>query len=86
MKNAFTNFNKKAEFQALLDLHKPDFVIGMELWLTPEHYNREFFPSTLGYTPSRENRVTDTKRNGVFILIRTHCMQQNKSSLRQIVR
>lgn len=62
--------NKKAEFQALLDLHKPDVVIGTESWLTPEHHNSEFFPSTLGYIPFREDRVTDTKEGGVFILIK----------------
>ncbi|MCG8046380.1 MAG: hypothetical protein JAY66_11960 [Candidatus Thiodiazotropha taylori] len=62
--------NKKAEFQALLDLHKPDIVVGTESWLTPEHHDSEFFPSVLGYTPFREDRVTDTKGGGVFILVK----------------
>lgn len=52
--------NKKAEFQALLDLHKPDIVVGTESWLTKDHYDSEFFPQSLGFTPFREDRVTDT--------------------------
>ena len=52
--------NKKAEFQALLDLHKPDVVVGTEFWLTADHYDSEFFPQSLGYTPFREDMVADT--------------------------
>ena len=62
--------NKKAEFQALLDLHKPDIVVGTESWLTSDHYDSEFFPLSLRYTPFRQDRNKNKKGGGVFILVK----------------
>ena len=58
--------NKKADFHALLDLHKPGIIIGTESWLTPNHFVSEFFPKSLGYTPFREDRGADTVGGGVL--------------------
>ena len=52
--------NKKAEFQIIIDNHKPDIVVGTESWLNKTHLSSEVFPNSLGYTPFRQDRETDT--------------------------
>ena len=69
--------NKKAEFYALLDLHKPD-----ESWLTPNHYDSEFFPKSLGYTPFREDRGADTVGGCVFILVKDTIIATEQKQLK----
>ncbi|MCG7865188.1 MAG: hypothetical protein JAY74_02330 [Candidatus Thiodiazotropha taylori] len=74
--------NKKAEFHALLDLHKPDIVIGTESWLTPNHYDSEFFPKSLGYTPFREDRGAESAGGGVFILVKDTIIATEQKQLK----
>ena len=50
--------NKVPEFQCVIDTEKPDVVIGMESWLSPEISSSEIFP--LGYTAYRRDR--DSKK------------------------
>ena len=37
---------------------------------SPNHYDSEVFPKSLGYTPFREDRGADTVGGGVFILVK----------------
>ena len=74
--------NKKAEFHALLDLHKPDIVIRAESWLTPYHFDSEFFPKSLGYTPFREDWGADTVGGGVFILVKDTIIATEQKQLK----
>ena len=55
---------------ALLDLHKPDIVIGTESWLHKDILDfLGFSHHTLGTTPIRRDKSTDAKGGGVFILV-----------------
>ena len=61
---------KRVTFYALLDLHKPDIVIGTESWLHKDISDSEISPAHLGYNPSiKRDRSTDAKGGGVFILV-----------------
>ena len=62
--------NKKAEFDALLDKHKPDIVVGTESWLIPNHIDSEVFPKSLGFALFRQDRELGTSGGGVFILVK----------------
>ena len=77
--------NKKAEFQAIIDEHKPDIVVGTESWLTKNHLSSEIFPKSLGYTSFRQDRVADTCGGGVFILVEIHLLLLSRNSSKQIV-
>ena len=68
--------NKVSEFHCLLDIEKPDVVIGTESWLTPDISNNEIFPP--GYTPYRADRSATTRGGGVFILVQNNiiCTEQ----------
>jgi hypothetical protein len=72
--------NKKSEFYALLDHHKPDIVVGTESWLTEDHKDCEIFPKFLGYTPFREDR--SSKGGGVFILVKDTILATEQKQLK----
>ena len=74
--------NKKAEFQAIIDEHKPDIVVGTESWLTKNHLSSEIFPSSLGYTPFRQDREADTSGGGVFILVKDTLLATEQKQLK----
>ena len=67
--NCQSIINKRSEFQSVLDLEKPDLVIGTESWLNTDHLDSEIFPRSLGYTSFRRDRASGTKGGGVFILV-----------------
>ena len=52
----------------MLDQWLPDIVICTESWLTPEIYDAEIIPNSLGYTMYRRDR--GSRGGGVFILVR----------------
>ena len=53
----------------MLDIEKPDVVIGTESWLSPDIKDNEVFPSD--YTPYMADRLSTTKQSGgVFVLVK----------------
>ena len=61
---------KRSRFYALLELHKPDIIVGTESWLHKDILDSEVFPSSLGFNlPIRRNKSTDSKGGEVFILV-----------------
>ena len=68
--NCQSIINKRSEFQSVLDLEKPDLVIGTESWLNTDHLDSEIFPRSLGYSSFRRDRASGTKGGGVFILVK----------------
>ena len=64
--NCQSIINKRSEFQSVLDLEKPDFVIGTESWLNTDHLDSEIFPRSLGYTSFRRDRASGTKGGGGY--------------------
>ena len=60
--------NKLDQFHAMLDQWLPDIVICTESWLTPDIYDAEIIPNSLGYTMFRRDR--GSRGGGVFILVR----------------
>ena len=73
--------NKKAEFQAIIDSHNPDIIVGTESWLNKTHLSSEIFPSSLGYTPFRQDREADTCGGGVFILVKNTLIATEQKQL-----
>ena len=60
--------DKLDQFHAMLDLLLPDTVICTESSLTPNVYNAEIIPDSLGYTMFKWDR--GSRGGGVFILVR----------------
>ena len=61
---------KRSGFYAFLDYHQPDIVVETESWLHKDIPDCVVFPSFLGYNPPiRRDRPSDTKGDGVFILV-----------------
>ena len=60
--------DKLVQFHAMLNQWLPDIVICTESWLTPEVYNAEVIPDSLGNTMFRRDR--GSRGGGVFILVR----------------
>ena len=60
--------NKLDQFHAMLDQRLLDIVICTESWLTPDIYDAEIIPNSLGYTMFR--RDMGSRGGGVFILVR----------------
>ena len=56
--------NKKAELHTIIDSAKPDIILGIESWLTPEIKNSEIFPDS--FDAVRKDRASDAN-GGVFI-------------------
>ena len=48
--------NKAAELGVLLELHKPDIIIGTETWLSSDHHSSEYIPAE--YDVIRKDRAT----------------------------
>ena len=80
--NCRSIINKKAEFQTIIDEHRPDIVVGTESWLTKNHLSSEIFPNSLGYTSFRQDRVTDTCGGGVFILVKDNLIATEQKQLK----
>ena len=59
---------KLDQFHAMLNQWLTDIVICTESWLTPEIFNAEIIPDSLGYTMFRQDR--GSRGGGVFILVR----------------
>ena len=74
--------NKKSEFYAIIDNHKPDIVVGTESWLTKKHLSSEIFPSSLGYIPFRQDREAETCGGGVFILVKDTLIATEQKQLK----
>ena len=66
--------NKREEFSALLQLHKPDVIIGTETWLRDHDNNAEYFPSN--YDIYRNDRKSEsgcsTGHGGVILAIKSN--------------
>ena len=60
--------DKLDQVHAMLDQWLPDIVICTKSWLTPDIYDAEIIPSSLGYTMFRRDR--GSRGGGVFILVR----------------
>ena len=59
--------NKVPDFHCLVDIEKPDIIIGTESWLSADIKNNEVLQ---GYIPFRADRVSKTTRSGgVFVLV-----------------
>ena len=71
--------NKTAEFDALLDKHKPDIVVGTESWLIPNHIDSEVFPKSLGFALFGQDRELGTSGGGVFILVKDTLIASNRN-------
>ena len=56
--------NKKAELHTIIDLAKPDIILGNESWLTHDIKISEIFPET--FNAVRKDRVSDAQ-GGVFV-------------------
>ena len=69
---------KKLQFFSFVDLNKPDIIVGTETWLTKEMFDSEFFPSELGFTVYRGDRIAQ-KGGGVIILVRSALSSEEKS-------
>ena len=76
--------NKKAEFYALRDKHKPGIVVGTESLLTPNHIDSDVFPKSrsLGFTPFRQDRESGTSGCGVFVLVKDTFIAQEQKQLK----
>ena len=79
--NCQSIINKRSEFQSVLDLEKPDLVIGTESWLNTDHLDSEIFIRSLGYTSFRRDRASDTKGGGVFILVKDTLVASRQKTL-----
>ena len=64
--NSLIGLGKRAEFQSLIDEHRPHVILGQESKLGSEHKDSEIFPQR--YIVRRKDRKTGG--GGVFILIR----------------
>ena len=51
-------------------------------WLTPNQYDGEFFPKSLGYTPFCEDRCAVTIGGGVFILVKVTIIATEQKQLK----
>ena len=60
--NCQSIINKRSEFQSVLDLEKPDLVIGTESWLNTDHLDSEIFPRSLDYTSFQDQDQDLVKR------------------------
>ena len=56
--------NKVADFEAIIDEHKPDIILGNESWLNCDIFSSEFFPAN--YTVHRKDRNSKCLGGGVF--------------------
>ena len=56
--------NKKAELHTIIDLAKPDIILGNQSWLTPDIKNSEISPDY--FDGIRKDRARDA-HGGVFI-------------------
>ena len=79
--NCQSIINKRSEFQTVLDLEKPDFVIGTESWLNIDYLDSEIFPRSLGYTSYRRDRASGTKGVGLFILVKDTLVASRQKTL-----
>ena len=79
--NCQSIINKRSEFQSVLDLEKPDLVIGTESWLNTDYLDSEIFPRSLGYTSFRLDRASGTNGGGVFILVKDTLVASRQKTL-----
>ena len=66
------------QFFSLVELNKPDIIVGTETWLTKELFDSEFFPPELGFTVYRRDHIGQ-KGGGVIILVRSALSSEEKS-------
>ncbi|CAB4045321.1 RNA-directed DNA polymerase from mobile element jockey-like, partial [Paramuricea clavata] len=68
--------NKVAEFEAIIDKHEPDIIIGNESWLHSGIASNEIFPDN--YNIFRKDRTTD-RHGGVFQAVKKDILVTDRS-------
>ena len=71
--------DKLDQFRDMLDQLRPDNATCTEFWLTPDAYNAEIIPGSLGYTMFRRDR--GSRERGVFIHVRDVCIANSVQEL-----
>ena len=74
--------NKKAEFQAIIDEHKLDIVVGTDYWLNKNNLNSEIFPKSLVYFSFRQDREADTCGGEALILVKDTLITMEQKQLK----
>ena len=71
--------NKIADIAAVIDQHKPDFILGIESWLNSNIESNEIFPN--GYKIFRKDRHDDCHGGGVFQAVKNDIIITLRSDL-----